>query len=375
MAASSSPLGIAIVGTGFGQKVHLPAFKACPETEVVAVHHRDLSKAQAIAAQHAIPHAFDHLEQLLALPTVEAISLSTPPFLHYEMAKTVLQAGKHLLLEKPVTLTAAESRELYDLAQARQLVTAVNFEFRYVPTWMRLKELLQEGYIGRPRLIRIDWLVSGRADSSRPYSWHCSQAQGGGALGALASHSFDYIAWLFGPVKRLCARLSVTIPTRPDPLTGQPLAVDADDTCNLLLELENGIPCNLSISFSTYRGRGHWLEVYGDRGTLILGNPNQDDYIHGFELWGSQASRSLEILPIPNRLEFEQTFPDGRIAPTLRVIDTWVENIRRGTELAPTLQEGIYSQLLMDLSRESDLNHAWVAVPNLVDNLSRYSQT
>jgi predicted dehydrogenase len=359
----NSKIRVAIVGTGFGQKVHIPAFQAHPETEIVAVYHRDLGKAQAIAAQHNIPYACDQVAEAIAL--ADGVSISTPPCLHYPIAKAALQAQKHVFLEKPAALQMAEVQELKDLAARNHLAGNLNFEFRYVPAWMRLKELLQEDYVGRKRLIKVDWLVPGRADSSRAWSWHCSKADGGGALGALGSHTFDYLSWLFGPIKRLWAELSVTIPTRPDPTTGKPKPVDADDTCNLLLKLADGTPCQVNISFSTYQGRGHWLEVYGDRGTLVLGSSHQTDYVHGFELSGSQQGRSLEVLKIPERLEFEQTFADGRIAPTLRVIDRWVEAIRSQQTLSPAFQEGVYSQLLMDLSQESNTRGCWVDVPDV----------
>lgn len=358
-------LGVAIVGTGFGQKVHIPAFQAHHQTQIVAVYNRDLAKAKAIAQAHEIPHATHDLAQLIALPDVNGISISTPPFLHYEMAQAALKADKHLFLEKPTTLTAAEAKALYHLAQERGLQATLNFEFRYVPAWLHLKALLSQEVVGSLRLIKIDWLVPGRADPNRAWSWHGSKTLGGGSLGALASHTFDYIAWLFGPIRRLCARLITTIPERPDPKTGAPKPVDADDTCTLMLELTNGTICQVTISATTYAGRGHWVEVYGDRGTLMLGSNNPQDYIHGFQLWYSQLGSSLELVPIPPELAFKHTYEDGRIAPTLRVVDHWVQMIQQEQTTAPSLREGVYSQLLMDSAHHSDQSGAWVDVPDL----------
>ena len=99
---TSSPIGVAVVGTGFGQKIHIPGFQHHPRTEVVAIYNPDLGKAKAIADSHNIRYAYNKLDKILALPEVNAVSISTPPFLHYEMAKEALEAGKHLLLEKPM---------------------------------------------------------------------------------------------------------------------------------------------------------------------------------------------------------------------------------------------------------------------------------
>ncbi|EKQ67694.1 putative dehydrogenase [Leptolyngbyaceae cyanobacterium JSC-12] len=363
MVSAQAEIGVAIVGTGFGQKVHIPAFQAHHRTRIVAVYHRDQAKAEAIAHTHAIPHACSSVEEIVALPEVQGVSISTPPFLHYPMAKTVLQAGKHLLLEKPTTLNVAEAKELHQLAIANHLVTTMSFEFRCIPTWLQLAELLAEGYVGRIRLIKIDWLVSGRADASRPWNWYAQKEKGGGALGAIGSHVFDYIAWLFGPIQRLSARLFVSIPQRPDPASGGQLKpVDADDTCLLMAELADGTPCQITLSAATYQGRGHWVEVYGDRGTLVLGSSNQKDYVHGFQLWGSHNGEPLTELAIPAELEFPRTWDDGRIAPFVRIVDRWVQGIDQGRSLAPSLTEGVYSQLLMDLAHESNLTGTWVEV-------------
>ncbi|NER51144.1 MAG: Gfo/Idh/MocA family oxidoreductase [Symploca sp. SIO1B1] len=365
MTNNQKPIGVAVVGTGFGQKIHIPGLQAHSRTQVAAVYHRDMEKAKAIATTYNIPNACDRLEEILALPEVAAVSISTPPFLHYEMAKATLEAGKHLLLEKPMALQAAEVEELYQLATAKGVVAMPDFEFRFVPAWQRLAEYLEDGYVGKKRLIKIDWLVSGRANPERGWSWYAQKDKGGGILGAVGSHAFDYISWLFGPIKRLCALLSTAIPERPDPNSGGKLKpVDADDTCLILLELADGTPCQLNISSVTYQGRGHFVEVYGDRGTLILGSSNQKDYVHGFQLLAAPAGETLTEVEIPQRLEFPQTYPDGRLAPFIRVVDQWVQSIDSSQEVIPSLKEGVYSQLLMDLTHQSYETGSWVEVPS-----------
>ncbi|MBV9389619.1 MAG: Gfo/Idh/MocA family oxidoreductase [Chroococcidiopsidaceae cyanobacterium CP_BM_ER_R8_30] len=201
--------------------------------------------------------------------------------------------------------------------------------------------------------------------SLRPWNWYSRKDRGGGALGALGSHAFDYINWLFGPVRRLCARLSTAIPTRPDPATGEMKPVDADDTCLLMLELADGTPCQVSISAAVHAPRPHWLEVYGDRGTLVLGSHNQKDYVHGFHLWAAPSGQPLTEVEIPTHLAFPQTYTDGRIAPFIRVVEQWVRGIDRGEALTPSLREGVYSQLLMDLAQASHEQSNWIDVPEL----------
>lgn len=363
---NQSPIGVAVVGTGFGQKVHIPGFQAHHRTEVVAVYHRDIDKASSIASAHNIPYYADSLTDIVSRPEVAAVSISTPPFLHYEMAKIALEAGKHLLLEKPTTLSAEEAKELYHLAEAKGVVTAMDFEFRFVPAWQRFQEMLREGYVGNKRLVKIECLVSSRADANRPWNWYAQKEKGGGMLGAMGSHVFDYIRWLFGDIQGLSARLITGIAHRPDPTDGKLKPVDADDTCLLMLELTDRTPVQVCLSSVTYQGKGHWLEVYGDRGTMVLGSSNLKDYVHGFQLLAAPAGESLQEVQIPQGLEFPQTYSDGRIAPFIRVVDAWVESIDTGVPMTPSLPEGMYSQLLMDLAHQSHATNSWVVVPEFL---------
>ncbi len=359
----SEKIGVALIGTGFGQKVHLPALRSNPHLEVLAVYHRNPDKATEIAQQHNIPNACTTIDEILSLSEIQAVSISTPPFLHYDMAITALNAGKHIFLEKPTALNASQAIELATIAANQNVMATMNFEFRYIPAWQQLSELLQEGYIGNIRYAKVDWLVSSRADASRPWNWYAKKECGGGALGAIGSHAFDYVTWLMGDVKRVSARLSTSIPARPDPADHNQLKpVTADDTCNILLELAGQVPVQVCLSSVAMQGRGHFVEIYGDRGTLVLGSDNQKDYVHGFKLLGSQANAPLKELEIPDRLAFAKAYDDGRIAPIARVVDQWVHSIQTGEPSSPSLKDGVMSQIIMDACHQSNETDRWVTI-------------
>ena len=363
---NGNQIGVAVIGTGIGQKIHIPGFQHHPRTEVVAVYNRDLNKAKQIADKHKVFYAYNDLDKILSLPEVDAVSISTPPFLHYDMAKQVLEAKKHLLLEKPMAMNVAQVKELYHLAKAQGVVAIADFEFRYIPAWQLLAEHLEDDYVGKKRLIKIDWLVTSRANPKRDWNWYSQQDAGGGALGSVGSHSFDYINWLFGSVSKLCGYLNCAIPERPDHNDGGIMKpVDADDTCLIMMELADGTPVQLSISSVTYNGRGHWVEIYGEKGTLVLGSSNLKDYVHGFELFAAPAGKSLKKVSIPKKYDFSQVFTDGRLAPFIRVVDRLVTSIDSGKSFVPSLKEGVYSQLLMDLTHKSHEQQSWLNVPSI----------
>ena len=356
-------IGVAVVGTGFGQKVHIPGLQAHPQTEVVAVWNRDRAKAQSVADDCKAKFASDRLSEVLAQEAVQAVTLATPPFAHYEMAKEIIQAGKHLLLEKPVTLSVDEAKELQKMAAEKGVVVVPDFEFRYIPEWQHFAELLDQDAVGKKRLIKIDWLAGSRANPQRAWNWYAQKKLGGGVLGSIGSHTFDYVNWLFGPAQSISATLSTSIAQRPDLDTKEMKAVDSDDVCAIALTLKDGTLCQITLSAVSYAGRGHWIEVYGEKGTLVMGNASQTDYVNGFKVFFSEAGGEPQAMPTPERLAFPKVYSDGRIAPFVRVVDHWTRCIETGRLSAPSMDEGVYSQLLMDLTHQSHESKAQLNVP------------
>jgi predicted dehydrogenase len=363
--APDLPLGIGVIGAGFGRKIHIPGLQAYPGTRVLGIYHPDAAKAAGVAAEFDLPCAWHQLESMLADPAVDGITVATPPHVHFEVTRQALLAGKHVLLEKPLTLNVQQACHLYQLAQANKRVVVPDFEFRCVPEWLHLKALLDQGWAGSLRSVHLTWQVQSRANPDRPWNWYAQRALAGGALGAIGSHAFDMVAWLLGPVRRMLAHLTTRIPRLRDPATGELRPVTSDDTCCLILELETGTPVQISLSTVTYAGRGHWLEIYGDEGTLILGNANLKDYIHGFTLQAARPSQPLQILPTPSEWQFERTYPDGRQAPFMGIVDRWVRSICQGGVPQPSLLEGVYSQLLSDLAWQSHERGCWMEVPSV----------
>lgn len=258
-----SPLKVAIAGLGFGEAVHLPALRACPGTEPVALWHPRPERLEAACRSAELPGHSD-FDGLLANPAVEAIVIATPPGPRFDLARRALEAGKHLLLEKPVALNAEQIESLQRLALQRGLTVAVDFEYRAVPLFQQLADLLASGVLGELVLVKYDWLMGSRADPSRPWSWYSQAAEGGGVLGALGTHAFDTLHWLVGPSHSLRAQLSTAITQRPlADGSGRLARVDAEDIALVQLELETSlgqrVPAQLNLASVARRGRGCWL--------------------------------------------------------------------------------------------------------------------
>jgi len=132
------------------QKV-TPAIMASPHSEVVAIASRDLGKAQAAAAQLGIPKAYGSYEELLADPQIDAIYNPLPNHLHVPMTLAATKAGKHVLCEKPIALSAAEAEQLRDVPPDRLVLEA--FMIRFHPQWLRAREIIRSGELGEVRAI------------------------------------------------------------------------------------------------------------------------------------------------------------------------------------------------------------------------------
>jgi predicted dehydrogenase len=351
----SQPLRVAIAGLGFGEKVHLPALRDCPLTEPVALWHPRQERLQAACAASGLPGS-TAFEELLADPTIEALVLATPPQPRPALARAALAAGKHLLLEKPVALSADDIEDLQRLALQAGVVVAVDFEYRAVPLFQQLAALLAQGVLGEPWLVKLDWLMSSRADASRPWNWYSQASAGGGVLGALGTHAFDTLHWLIGPSQGLRGRLSTAIQERPLPPPGRGMAaVDAEDIALVQLDLLDPcgrpVPAQVNLAAVTRAGRGYWLEIYGSEATLVLGSANQADYVHGFQLCMARPGEALRPLPADPALAYPRTWEDGRIAPVRRLIGWWAEAIRDQRPMVPGLAEAVASQRCCDQAR------------------------
>ncbi|MCT0199673.1 Gfo/Idh/MocA family oxidoreductase [Synechococcus sp. CS-1325] len=355
--ASSPPLKVAVAGLGFGAAVHLPALQACPNTEAVALWHPRPARLEAACRSSGLP-GFSDFEALLADPSIEAVVIATPPAPRFALARTALAAGKHLMLEKPVCLHAEQILDLQRLAVTAGLSVAVDFEYRAVPMFLQLEALLAGGVIGEPWLVKLDWLMGSRADAGRPWSWYSQRQEGGGVLGALGTHAFDMLHWLIGPSTSVSASLSTAIASRPlADGSGAQGVVDADDIALLSIDLQAGtagrVPAQLSLASVTRPGRGCWLELHGSKGALVLGSDNQADYVHGFQLWRSTGTASVQPVPVDPRFAFSRTWADGRIAPVARIHAAWSASVREGRPMVPGLGEGYHSQRCCDLALAS----------------------
>ena len=357
-------LKVGVIGTGFGQKVHIPGFQEHSGTQVVAIAASRLANAREAAEAHEIPFSTADYRELIAHPEVQAVSIATPPHLHAEMALAAIDAGKPVLIEKPLADSLAAALAIRELAAERRVPGIVDFEFRFVPAWMLMKRMIADDYLGRLRFVSVSWLVDSLADpDARRFTWINQSELGGGTLRSLGSHVFDYLEWFFGEIVEATGFLGIGVPRRTMPGSRRKAVVTAEDTVSADLRFAGGLHAAVEVCTVGWHRYGHRIIAFGDQGTLELRQESPSDYIHQASLRAGRAGDpTLELVPIPEDLELRREFPDGRLAPFIQMIDALIRAIGGAPHPGdPDLDCGLRAQRIIDAVSRSNAEGGRVA--------------
>jgi predicted dehydrogenase len=383
------PIHVAVVGSGFMGAAHIDALRRVPGVSVIAIASADRPRAQELADHYAIPILFDDWREVLDHPEIAAVHDCTPNDLHFEVNRALLAAGKHVLSEKPLTRTSAESAELVRLAREKGLVTAINFNYRGYPLVQQARGMVQRGELGRPFLVHghylQDWLLY-----DTDYNWRLESGIGGAsrAVADIGSHWFDLVQFVLGSrIRRVFANLYTIHETRKKPAvevetyrgkeTGAPqrfteVPIDTEDGGFVLLEFENGVRGSLVISqVSAGRKNRQWFEVDGSRSALSWDQeePNQ--------LWlGHRDGPNQTLIKDPSLLDANargyahypgghpEGYPDGPRNLFRNFYRYIREGKRPGRDAAdfPTFEDGHWEVQIVEAVLRSHARQAWVDV-------------
>ncbi len=331
---------LGIVGSNYGRSVQLPALRADPRCEVIALAGSEQARTAERARAVNVRQAYGDWRALVEDKDVDAVAIATPPALQAQIALAALKLGKPVFAEKPMASTLADARAMLRAAETSGRPTMIDFNFHQVMSWQRAKRLLDDGAIGRLRHVAVHWHTENRAIQMRMRNWKTTGDDGGGVLGNFISHCFHYLEWFCGPVARLNARIA-----------GLPGDESLQTTVAMAIEFERGQLASLSMSCASFLGSGHRIEFYGEDGTLMLVNTSAD-YMRGFELWhGRRPVAALERIAVEDPVD--ALFDDGRIAPVSRLAKVFLDAIESGGSAQPDFAAGFRVQQLIDAAQRS----------------------
>lgn len=251
-----------IIGAGNVAEVKSgPGFYKAPNSQLLAVMRRDAEKAMDFAQRHNVPLWYTDANALLANPDIDAVYIATPPAQHKTYALAALAAGKHVYIEKPVTLNTAECDELIAAEQQSTKKMCVAHYRRFLPCFVRFHQLIQENAIGQPLLARIDLLRYTNDKPDPKNVWRIDPAQsGGGIFHDLAPHQLDLLMHWFGPA-HLAQGMS----------TNQAGLYEADDCVTGWAHFESNVILqgrwHFAVAKNAYRDA---FEIVGTEGSLAI---------------------------------------------------------------------------------------------------------
>ena len=299
-----SEIGAAVIGTGFIGTVHVEALRKIG-VQVRGVLGSTPDRGAARADALGVRHGYASLDEILADPSVDVVHVTSPNHLHVPQASAVLAAGRHVVCEKPLAMTAAESAALVAQAAASGLVNAVNFNIRFYPLHQHVREIVAAGDLGDIRFVTghyfQDWLLH-----DTDWNWRLEPDKGGAlrAVGDIGSHWLDLMAFVTGqPIVSVMADLATFVDTRQQP-TGPvetfstdrsvevvPRQMGTEDTATILLRFANGARGSVAVSqISPGRKNSLQWEIDGSAAAAAWDSETPD------HLWIGHRDKPNELL-------------------------------------------------------------------------------
>lgn len=338
----AQPIRVALLGTGFGEAVHLPALRQVPDFAITAVCSRRAERAHAAAQHFGAPISTTDYRELVERSDIDAVIVATPPHLHHTMTMAALAAGKHVLCEKPMSKTVAEARDMVKMAERTGVIAMVNHEFRFIPARAYAQELIRGGYIGEPYSASMSFYRSSLNDPKGvAFTWLMEHDKAGGMLGAIGSHHIDSLRWWFGDIRAASGALATMVKKRRAGDSNQMLNVDADDNFALVLQFQNGAIGTIHYSATAAHEPADLIVLSGSTGTLVLTSDGR--------LQGGRTGEMVADLMIPEQyIRGAAAGAHPLIHPTVYLHRAWAESIRTGKQQSPSFEDGFKVQEVVD---------------------------
>ncbi|WP_158856543.1 Gfo/Idh/MocA family protein [Lunatibacter salilacus] len=376
---------VAVVGTGFIGPAHIEALRRIPNVEVTALVEVTQELADQKAELLGIPKAM-LFEDMLKDSSIHSVHICTPNFLHFKQSKAVLEAGKHVICEKPLATKLDEAEELVALAKEKGLVNAVHFNLRYYPMVRQMKTMRESGELGDIYSIMgsylQDWLFL-----QTDYNWRLEPDKSGDsrAIADIGSHLLDLTEYVTGlKITAVMADFSTVHKTRLKPLKAietysgkmlqpsdyQEVPINTEDHASVLLKFDNGNKGSVTVS-QVNAGRKNRLniEIAGSKANFewCSEKPN--------ELWiGKRETANQHLMKDPSLFSTEAakliSFPGGHnegfpdtSKQMFKEVYTAIDSGKQPDNPSyPTFEDGYRELLICERIIESHKKQAWVTI-------------
>ncbi|MBT8159679.1 MULTISPECIES: Gfo/Idh/MocA family protein [Arthrobacter] len=361
-ASRQGPLGVAAIGYAFMGKAHsnawrnVASFFDVPAFEQKVLVGRDPEQVAEAAARYGWAEYATDWRAVIARDDIHIVDICAPGWMHAEIAIAALEAGKHVLVEKPLANTVAEAELMTAAAvkaRARGIQSMIGFNYRRVPALALARELIAEGRLGTIRHVRAAYMQDWLSDAESPMTWRLrKETAGSGALGDIASHAIDQIQYLTGEsVTEVTGTLRTFVSERPGPAGLEEVTVD--DAAWATLGLTGGIGASVEASRMAMGQKNRLqIEVYGSKGTLLfdLENLNELNFMDASAPVREQGFRRI-LVNEPEHPYMDVWWPQGHIIgwehTFTHQIRDFLTAIQDGTAPVPSFEDGLEIQRVL----------------------------
>lgn len=385
-------INVGLIGGGFMGKAHSLAYSAVPmffwPTELVPVKKVIAEATDELATDAAARFGFERStsdwRSIVNDPEIDVVDIATPNNLHAEIAIAALQAGKHVICEKPLARTVEESAAMYAAARLSTQVHMVAFNYRRTPAVALAKKYIDEGAIGDILNFRATYLQDWSADPASPLSWRFQKKiAGSGAVGDIATHIVDIARYLAGDITSVSALTSTFIKERPvqgagsDSLgnsrvdAGPKAAVDVDDEVMTLVKFASGAVGSLEATRNAW-GRNNFItfEIHGTEGSIFFNYENRDELQVCFKSDGGDRRGFRTVYTGPNHPNGANLWPIPALGigyGETKIIEAhdFFTAIAGGEPVRPDFGDGYQVALVDDAILASAETGLWTNVPLL----------
>jgi len=286
-------LNVGVIGTGFIARMHLPALLKHDSARVKAIADSNAGTRDSFRNEFSVPLAFSNYEEILEDKSIDVVDICLPPDLHYEATMKSFSAGKDVILEKPIAMTVEEADEMIDTAKKGGRRFFVSLKQRFLPCHQKMKQLLEEGRIGRPFLAVGTMIGNAFFRMNDPSHWKGTwERAGGGVLADTGTHLVDIMQYLFGMPSSIEGAICERLVVEPEN--------KGDDNALALLKFPTGILCSLVLTYSATGDK--WMErkeIFGTKGSIREINEDEKP------LWITSTKGNLEYIEIEHSKEWQ----------------------------------------------------------------------
>lgn len=340
---------VAVAGGGaVAQARHLPEYAANPNVEIAGVMDFNHDRAQELCERYG-GRAYSSLEEVLADDTIGAVSVCTPNATHAEYTIKSLEAGKHVLVEKPMALNLQETRDMMEAQKKSGRILMLGHNQRLVKAHIKAKELLRAGAIGDLLFFQCNFKHAGpetwSADPGAATWFFRKDKANFGVMGDLGAHKIDLIRYLTdSEIKSVFANMMTLDKKYPD---GSPIELEDNAVC--MFNMENGLPGIMNFSWTNYGGEDNGSTIYGTKGVMKIFGDYVDDIV-------LEMRDGVQVKYSVGAIQTNQSQTKSG------VIDEFISSILEGREPIVTGIDGHNTLAVIETAMKSARERRWMDI-------------